>query len=259
MKNKKSKRIDFWVVFLWGFVALVLSLYFSENYLVSALFFFAIPAVFLSIRKKATIKKSALASLIFLIPLTIIIDYLAHKDGSWLNFSIIGVKVLNTYPIEDFLWGFIYMFYVFIFYEYFFDKDQNKSTVPQRFFLFNAAAAVISVLFVCLLALFPDKISISYFYLFLVVIFMIIMLSIILIRNRRIFSKIAATAIFFAPMSLMYEYVAGIKAQWMFPGTNFVGYVSLLGVSFPFEELMWIFFCIPAILSYYELFADDLK
>lgn len=48
--------------------------------------------------------------------------------------------------------------------------------------------------------------------------------------------------------------------QWTFPGDQFIGWVNMLGVRFPFEELLfWFMLAAIGILSYYEFFDDNRK
>jgi len=47
---------------------------------------------------------------------------------------------------------------------------------------------------------------------------------------------------------------------WDFPGSNFIGWVSIFNIRFPLEELIfWLFLFAMAILTYYEFFDDDEK
>lgn len=259
MSNKKSKKFDYWLLFIWNVPAFFLSLLIGFNYLISATLFFIVPAVYLAIKKPEAIKKTALASVIILMPFTIMLDYLGHKDGSWLNFSITGIRIMGSFPIEDFVWAFVIIFYTIQFYEYFFDTDKKKTVIPKKLYIFNAIAAIITVCFIVLIVFTDGNIIIPYFYAFAVLIFMIIFPALIISENKKIFNGIIMTTIFFMFLWIPYEYIANALHQWEFPGKHFVGYVTLFDVIFPFEELMWIILCAPATLAYYELFADDLK
>jgi len=45
--------------------------------------------------------------------------------------------------------------------------------------------------------------------------------------------------------------------QWAFPSNDFVGWVSLFGQRFPFEELFyWTMLAAVTVISYFEYFDD---
>ncbi len=254
-----KKKTEFWLLFLWNVPAFALSFLIGKNYLITAFLFFVIPSIFISIRRPGLIKQIAFISLILIIPTSLIANYLAHVDGSWLNFSTVGVRLFNTYPLDDFLWGFLYFYYIFAFYEYFFDKHEVKKKIPDVFYKFTRISLIVAFLFCLLIFFFPGRIHVPYFYSLLVIVFFMFLPAVIIYHEPKIFNKLIKAGLFFAFLSLLYEYVANIKHNWIFPGIHFLGHVSILSVRFPLEEFLWLFFCVPAILAYYEFFADDRK
>lgn len=129
MKLSKSKNKEFYLLLLWNIPAFLLSFVIGVNYMVMALLFFVVPALYLTYRRPILAKKSALVSIAFTVIFVVVVNYLAHADGSWLNTSMVGINFLN-FPIDDIFWGIFYFYYMAIFYEYFFDKDRNKKQVP---------------------------------------------------------------------------------------------------------------------------------
>lgn len=202
------------------------------------------------------IRKSSIVSLILVIPLVTIVNYLAHTDGSWYNFSVIGIRIFDAYPIDDFIWGFFYFYYNIMVYEYFFERERIL-TLPKRFVRFEVIALLVSILFSLFIYVTGSRLVLEYSYLWLVLIIFLLLPALIFIFHRKIFIKAVLTGIFFLPLTFLYEYVASVKGNWLFPGENFIGYVNVLGITFPFEELLWLFMATPAIIAYYEFFADD--
>ena len=61
-------------------------------------------------------------------------------------------------------------------------------------------------------------------------------------------------------MNFIYDIAALKLGWWTFPGTEFIGWISIAGVSFPIEEfIFWIILFALGVLSYYEYFDDDEK
>ena len=254
-----SKKIDFWILFLWNFVAFYLSYSFSSNYLISALFFFVLPMCYLLYKNTRLARNPLLFAFIFSVPALFITDYLSHIDGSFLNYSILGIRLFDLYPIEDFLWAIIYFLYIGTFYEYFFDDDRSRrKKLPRRFYLFAAVGITASALFVAAIFVFK-VIHIPYFYISAVFVLFLLLPTLVLVQHREIFDGIMRAGLFFAVLSILYEYASLHNGEWAFPGDNFIGWVTLFDVAFPFEELLWLIFAAPAYLVYYEFFADNLR
>jgi hypothetical protein len=247
-------RTELILLLLWNIPAFLLSLL-TSNYLVSAFWFFGIPSLYLLLKAPKCAKKPFLFSTVFTLTGLPIIDYLAHQDGSWFNFSITGIRFLNSYPIEDFVWGILYFFYVLFIYEYFFEREKILK-VPKKFIRFEVLGVVLAVVGTGLFYIFPTF-SIPYFYAGSMVIFGIFIPGLILCAHPRLLNKMILLALYFIPLSFLYEWVANYKVQWTFPGKNFIGYVELVGVTFPFEEMVWLVIVPAATALYFEFFADD--
>jgi len=64
---------------------------------------------------------------------------------------------------------------------------------------------------------------------------------------------------FFFFVWFLAEIVVLKTAGWTFPG-QYIGMVTILGVTFPLEELFfWMLWYSVTIISYYEFFLDDQK
>lgn len=89
---------------------------------------------------------------------------------------------------------------------------------------------------------------------------MVIPILLQMFNYPKVFSKFALTAAYFFVFTFMYE-IAGLRlGWWAFPGTEFIGWVHIFGVSFPLEEFVfWFMLTAFAALSYYEFFEDDEK
>ncbi|MBT6691115.1 hypothetical protein HOB10_02160 [Candidatus Parcubacteria bacterium] len=252
----KTKKNDFIILIVWNIIAFTLSFIIGINYIITAVLFFLIPSIYISLKNKDLIKKSTLFSILFSTPTVVIFSYLAHKDGAWKNYSIINLYIFNTYPIDDFIWGILYVYYMVIFYEYFFDK--NKKHIPNIFYKFIKALTIITLSFLLLIILIP-QFYIPYVYILGVLTMFILLPCIILINYKKIMQKLTPFLFYFFYMFMLYEYVANIKGNWSFPGQHFIGHFKIFSISFPLEEFLWALLAAPAVIVYYEFFADDRK
>lgn len=251
-----SKKFELWLLFFWNVPAFVCSYAWGANYLATAAFFFVLPALYLTLRRPAAAKKVGAVAAVFSVPGTGILSYLAHKDGAWYNPSVVGLRIFDTYPIEDFLWAFLYFYYTILFYEYFFERER-KLELPPKFTRYWEGAMLGTFTFSILAYLFPQYVQVPYFYLALVLVMLIGLPWTMLSRHQALIPKVVKTASFFWPLSILYEYVANVNGNWFFPGTHFIGYVELLGTRVPLEEFLWLFLTVPAVLCYYEFTADN--
>ena len=258
---KKRETIDLVIILIWPIIAAILSFLLKTDALGSIILFAVIPSVFLSFRGKKYIKKSLIFSLIVSIPTIIIIDYIAEVTQQWfIPYSILPFKLFGIVTLEVILWAIFMIYYVAIFYEYFLDKHVTKRLwhphMKYLAMLLLASAAIFMVLFFA----FPSALNIPYFYLSFGVLFILIPILIELFKYSKLSSKFFKAGAYFFYLTFIWEVTALKLGWWSFPGTQFIGWVTFLGVSFPFEELFfWCILFAMAILSYYEFFEDDEK
>ena len=249
---------EIWLLILWNIIAFLISYTYGNNYLITAFYFFVIPSIYLSIRRPIIIRKISLVSFILVIPAVTIVSYFAHIDGSWYNPSVIGIRFFDAYPLDDFIWVFLYFYYILAVYEYFFEREKIL-TLPKKFINFEFIGLILSFVFTIYVYWREIPITISYFYLWIVIILFLFLPGLIFAFHPKVFIKAIYTGLFFIPLSFLYEYIANIKGNWFFPGNNFIGYVQLPGVSFPLEEFFFLFLAVPALVACYEFLADDKK
>jgi hypothetical protein len=148
------------------------------------------------------------------------------------------------------------LFFITSFYEYFFDRKSKQNNIPKIFYKFISILYIVALFIILIIVLFPEF-YIPYIYALIIAVCFILFPIIILQKYTKCFRAIAWTTIYFTFMSLLYEHVASLQHQWDFPGNHFVGYVQYGGINIPLEEFAWLFLAVPALLSYYEFFADD--
>ncbi|MBP9751889.1 MAG: hypothetical protein KBD19_03450 [Candidatus Moranbacteria bacterium] len=251
------KKLELILISLWAIPAFFLAWFFSPNYIVSALIFYLPLAVFLSIRLGNHSRRVGLVSFLITLPSVTILDYFGHKDGSWFNPSLIGVRIFGEFPVEDFLWFFLFVYTVIGAYEYLFD-DGRVSSGAWKIRNIRLYSLVITFVFCITTPVFFSDFSIPYFYAIACATFFIAapLIGVLFFRKLK---KVFLLLPIFATSFFLYELVSVMRGHWFFPGDHFLAKSSLFGVMVPVEELFWIFLIAPAGVVLYELIADDRK
>lgn len=259
-QSKLLKKLDIFLLLFFPLLSVTLSLIFKVNFLISILLFYGLPSLWLSLRTPSQVKKTFLFSLTISLPLSVFIDYLGAKDGAWfVPTTIFPFRLLEIIPIENIFVGFFLVYSVVIFYEHFLDKGKHE-LMDKRMKYLVWSLIVFMMIFIFSLFTKPNFLVIPYAYFWLGTILTLLPAVTFLSFFPRLISKYIKTASYFFLLGLIFEFTGLQLHQWTFPGTHFIGWVKLLGYSFPFEELFfWIIMSAVSILSYYEFFDDDRK
>jgi hypothetical protein len=251
------RKITLFFFILWPIIVAWLSFSLSFNAITSLIFFYIIPSVILSAYMPQRIKKSLFVST-FILPLIIIGDCIAEYTGSWFYAPSFPFKLSNFITsIDALLWGFFHVYFVIMFYQYFFEKSYFKKIWDEKSKEALVGTIGIFTIFLLALIIYPAILNIPYWYLAFGILGFLPIVIFEDFRYPMVFPKLLKTGIFFFYLNFVYE-IVGLKLNWWsFPGKQFIGYISLFGETFPFEELFFflIFFTL-AILSAYEYFFN---
>lgn len=260
MKKQDNKK-DKVLILIWPIIAAILSFLFKANFFVSTIIFFGLPAIYLSFKNKNLIKKSAFFAVLFGLPLTIVIDYVLSISNTWfIPKSVFPVRLFGVVTIDMLLWGFLYLYFIVMYYEYFLEhKFKDKLYYPNMKYLIIGSFGLLFAL-LTIIILNPALLNVQYFYLKVGLILGIIPIISVLLKFPNLVTKFLKTGAYFFYLSFIYEITAVKLGQWTFPGNSFIGWVTIFGANFPLEELLfWIILCAISVLSYYEFFDDDRK
>jgi len=260
--GKQIGNKDLLLVLAWPVFASVLSIALKVNYFWSIFFFLLVPAAYISYRNQQYIKKIALFSAVISLPLAVVFDYIMEITGSWFTTStIFPFKLLGYIMIEDIFWLFLWIYFVAIFYESFIDKREKAKLYSPNLKYAGIIGILLIVAFAIAYLFNPVLLNIEFFYLKMSIIAGILPLLITLIKFPGLPNKFIKTGAFFFVHALLYEITALNLNIWSFPAENqFLGFVTMFGVRFPFEELIfWVIIGSLVIMAYYEIFDDDKK
>lgn len=254
--SKNPKKLDIFALILLPIFATTVSLALRTNLLISIALFFGLPSAWLSCRSQKNIPKSLIFSLIVSIPATIVIDGTAVLSQAWSISSSFAFRLLGIIPIEQFLWGFLFIYTVVMYYQHLYSKG-GRELVNRRMGLLGCI--LFTLLSGFLIAFFTDRnlLNIEYMYFIGGVIIYLLPIAGTLKAFPNLISKFIKTQAYFAFLSLLFELVALRLDLWSFPGKYYIGQIDVFGRNLPFEEL--IFFPIlgaVGVLAYYELFGN---
>lgn len=258
LKSKKEKIV---VLCLWPVLSALVSFQFNINSLESMFFFLLIPCIYLSVLLPGLVKKSLTFSVITGLSIMIVLDYTMHATAQWFLPTVFPFRVFTLVPIEDLIWAVLSIYLVVMFYEYFLDNHRERKVWRPKMTRLSMYLVVMLVIFFTVYTFYPVWLAqIPYAYLIFGVVITLIPLIIECLRRPVLIPKLCAAAGMFFFYNLIYEITALKLGWWTFPSHQYIGMVSLAGVSFPLEEFFfWFMVLSPAILAYYEAFDDDEK
>lgn len=259
-RQTKIKQLLILILFL--FLAPIACLIFKLNALSSVIVFLVAPSVYLSFLLKENIKKSLIFSAVTSIPFIIVIDYIANVTKQWVEpQTIFPFRFLGIISVEVILWTFFLTYFMIMFYEIFFDnRKDDKIIFSQRTKFLATISLTVLLVFFLIYFFTPQILYISYFYLKFGIILIFIPLFIEMFRRPKLAGKALGIGAYFFFLSFLYEITALKLGYWYFPGSQFIGMITIFGVAFPFEELFFYILLLPmACICYYEFFAGDEK
>ena|SRR3989344_2419681 len=256
---KKRLLIDLTVVIiipLLVFLAVFL-LGWQINYFTSLLLIFGVPSLYLSLRSGERVGKVALFSLFVSIPLALISELIAFGEKAWsVPKSLFSFRLFGFSPIENYIWMFLVTYLVLIFYEHFYDKYFQKK-MSKRINIMNYIMYTATLLILIVFIVKPFYLIIPYSYIWLGTILLLIPSIIFLIKYSKFFWNFFKVSLFFFYTHLIFELIGVKLSHWTYPGLNYIGMISILGIKFPFEEFFFVFIVGGfAALSYYEFFTN---
>lgn len=257
--TSKQKTWDLIFLCLINIFAIVVTLVFKTNFLTSTILFLGFPSFYLLYREKSYFEKIFFASVSSGILFGFVFDFIAELNKAWdWNGGLYFGKILGVVQIDVMIWFFLWVFHIFLFYEHFIDRKKlrsNFSKIAPKAFFANALSIIL------LLTIFKFDPSILYFHkaYLLMCLVLLIPFLIILARKPKLVFHTVPIVIYFIFVYLAHEVTALNLGQWRFPG-DYIGWVHVLGVTFPIEELVfWIILSSLMGAVFYEEEYDNRK
>jgi len=237
--------------------AVIVSFSFKTNLFTSAILFSGLPALYLLYKEKKYFGKIFLASITFGIFFCFNIEFIAELNKMWaVEESPLWGRVLGIVQVDTIWAYFLWMFYMLLFYEHFIDRKKLKSA----FSMWGLRVYNLSVLSVIVLVLvytfFPFLLYFEKAYFTVFIIISIPFIAVVYKKPKVVWHTLPIVLYFFFAY-LVQEITALRLGQWSFPG-DYIGWVSMFGISFPLEELFfWVILSSLIGSVYYELSFDN--
>lgn len=257
----RTQKSDLTILISFPIIASAVSFLFNVNAFTSIFLFFGLPSLYLSLKGKEFMKGAIIFSSVAAIPMIVIIDYIAHVSEQWvIPSSILPYRLFGIVSIEVVVWAVLNVYCVVMFHKYFFDRQAMKGLWPSRM---NYGLSLILLLFTVFITLYvysPSSLHIPYFYLLFGTVLILIPVVLWFRAHPESISGLAKTGAYFFILTLAYEITALSLRWWDFPGTAFIGWVSIFSTRFPLEELVfWITLLAMAVVAHFKFFYDYKK
>jgi len=254
--SMKKRKLELVMLYVYFALIIAVALWLNFNHVQLVLAYMAIPALYFTSQIKYS-EKIKLETLFFGIFCTVIIDFTGHMSHAWHVPALFGIKILNTIPVEEFVWGFSYLLLILSIYEYFFDHSRSRKINPHFRKIVNITSGIFFAIIIAYIII-PEALVIPYFYALLITVNVLITIN-GFFKHSEIASKISRTVAYLFVPQIAYELTALKLGHWGFRRGLHIGYVELFGTTFPFEELLWFIFMASSILVIHETFADNQK
>jgi len=256
---KFSKKIDLVVISLIVGISTLILVIFDLKPLIGGIPAMIIPSVYLFLREPKNIQKILLGTIIFGGVLGFILDFLAEFNLAWNTARLVFQwKILGVEPIDNILGYMLMTLFILTFYEHFLDDEKNKK-ISKNLIRALVPLGIITTGIIVIFLVRPEFLQIPYAYLVMGSIAIVLPIGMSLYKTR-FFTKFLKIGIYFFFVWFIAELAAVKTGAWIYVGGEYIGWVYLFGLAFPFEELLfWMMFYAVTTVSYYELFIDDLK
>lgn len=261
--NIKGRELDVFVLALFLAFA-ILYAYLTKDLLigksaVSGFIGTAPPIIYLGFRRKKNWPKILVATLIFGTMFGFVFEFLMEYSKAYSVVSTVtNFKFLGVLPPANVVGHTMMAMLTFVFYEHFVDRETDSHISKNlKYALLPASFAIIYVL----ILFFFDRSSIPLShsrYPYLTAGIAAILPALYLgIKSPKFIKNMVLTGTYFFFFYLISEIVAVDLKYWVYNGNNYIGWVTISNIKFPFEELFfWMFFYAACLVSYYELFID---
>lgn len=255
-----AKRIDIVVLVLLSvltgfYISLTKNLFIGKVIFPSSLL--AISSVlYMGWRQKKHWKKIGAGVLLFGVLCGFIFEFFQEFNGSYHIVSRIFPKIFGVVPLDNIFGHALMTLFTLVFYEHFVNRKPTPRISQKISFAWiplTSVAALIIIFFYVK----PEWLVLkySYFYLGMAAIVPPLFLA---VTKSNLIRDMAMTAIFFFFLYFAGEIYAVKLNWWIYPGNNYIGQVTVAGVTYPFEELFfWMMFYAASLVSYYKIFIDS--
>mgnify|MGYP001561255707 FL=1 len=265
--KKKLKWFDLTILLILPILAILISVYLVNLYLISTLLFYGLPGLYLALRFGHVWQeeKAVLFAVLVSTPFAIIVDYIGIKSWVWYTTSsLFDHRFLNTIPYEDFFWMAVATYTMIVIYQTLLEPHDKKEIVDNRMLHFLLSALFVLGCFFSLLIVGHEKIfafDSKYTYLFLGSVFFLLPSALFLMKFPKFLKKLWPLSLYFLYLTTLFEITATYLNQWIFNGEYFLPPIDIFHrAPVALEELIFVGLVGPiAAVAFYEFFDNGRK
>jgi hypothetical protein len=164
-----------------------------------------------------------------------------------------GFRILGVNTLEEVIGHGMMALLIFTFYEHFFSSEELQPDIT-RSGLFALLTGLVGLLTILVVDNYYPSILLSLEFPYLLIgTIAILPLIYAISRNPDDIREYAYTTVYFFILFFSIELFAVYFDYWIYPGDNYIGYVSISGLKYPFEELFfWMILYAPTLIAYYK-------
>lgn len=256
MSKKHDLLILILLIFLGVMYATLTQSLFIGRATISGAVSLILPVIYLGLRKKKNWPKIFVSTLVFGGIFGFIFEFVMEYNRAYSVVStLFPFKVFGVMPIDNVLGHMMMTCLTVTFYEHFIDREKHHSISKNLWHAVLPGVAAVAIIIITFFVK-PDVLTMRYPYLYggIAAISAPLYLA---YKRPQFIRNMAETAAYFFFFYFIIELFAVNLKYWIYPGNNYIGWVTFMNITFPFEELFfWMLFYAATLVSYYELFVD---
>lgn len=258
-KNKISKKIDILILLIINILAVIISILFEPNFIVSAMLFFGLPTAYIMTVHQLSHKNILIASVSLGIFMCYCFELLAEHNNAWkLGSGTTFGKIFGIAEIDILIWSFLWVLFILTIYSHFMPQKLKTGTVSRRSYKSLKFSLICAGILTIFYLIFPNALVLPKPYL-TISLFGLIPFGFLIIKRPSLVLSAFMMVPYFVFVFLAHEITSLRLGHWLFPG-DYIATMNLGGVSMSFEELFfWIILGAPVMVVYYARFFGSLK
>lgn len=213
------------------------------------------PIVYLSVREKKDWRKIVATAFVLGFVIGFPFTFLGELTGAW-AIHVAKQKMFGVFYFPIVIAWMLMTTLTVVLYQHFYIKPTNvEKGLSRRFNKITTCLVIISIVivFVCLYK--PSFFTKKYSYLIIGSVNLFPFL-VYLLKRPKFIIKVIPLIVYFFVLYFSIEFV-GLKLKWWSFEGSYIGYVNLIGITFPAEEFVyWMILYAPSTVFCYESFVN---
>lgn len=253
-----SNRFIWRFLLLWPLIATIAAFTIRFEFILSIVVFFAPPTVVLALRLPRLLPRAVLFATLLSLGTIVAADLIAHASSAWFARSVFDTRLFGLAPWEDLLLGIVLTTGLVLFYEWHEQPRHHHHVRTIQWIRFGVFIGIVCAATTLIWMKDPALLVVSYPFVKIGIFAVVLPVVFDLSRHRSLTAKFLRATLYWAFVLFGYELAAMHQGWWLFPGNEYIGWLSIGSLAFPLDEFVfWICGIAAAGLTFYEFFIDD--